>query len=86
MVTPCDGCPFKACDGCRHQGGPVVDTATAAVAAGVEPATIRDWARRGILPRVSRGRYHLAAVYRAKNAVRRVSSYTTKPLATGDEQ
>lgn len=56
----------------------IVDTATAAVAAGVEPATIRDWARRGILPRTSRGRYDLAAVYQAKAAVRRVSSYTTK--------
>lgn len=61
----------------------IVDTATAAIAAGVEPATIRDWTRRGILPRVSRGRYDLAAVYQAKAAVRGVSSYTTKRLPNG---
>lgn len=31
--------------------GPLVDTEVAAVAAGVAPATIRDWARRGLLRR-----------------------------------
>lgn len=51
--------------------GTLVDSQAAAVAAGVSPATVRSWARRGRIERHGlddKGRtlYSLAAIYRAK--------------------
>lgn len=54
----------------------LIDTATAAVAAGVKPATIRWWVHRGYLPaQQTRGgnRYQLADVLAA------VDRTTTRP-------